>query len=125
MFFGYFNIDKVGGGERGGRASSIKCLTLVDFSAQLFKFMDRPCKNLQLSVMVYNIFIYFLFAYSLQAICYVIFLLVLSSSLIHSSIIVDPTHYKGAADFLRGFCEIVTLLMTVFYICEEINQMRK
>ena len=28
------------------------------------------------------------------------------------------------ADSLRGFCEIFTLIMMVFYICEEINQMR-
>ena len=41
--FGGSKQKRVGGGERGGRASSIKCL--VDFSAQLFKFMDRLCKK--------------------------------------------------------------------------------
>ena len=43
--FGGSKQKRVGGGERGGRASSIKCL--VDFSAQLFKFMDRLCKKPQ------------------------------------------------------------------------------
>ena len=37
----------------------------------------------------------------------------------------DPTLYKGAADSLRGFCEILTLVMAVFYISEEVNQIRK
>lgn len=62
---------------------------------------------------------------SIQAMCYVIFLLALSFSLISGSMKADPTQYKGAAEFLRGFCEILTLIMTVFYICEELNQMRK
>lgn len=61
----------------------------------------------------------------LQGMCYVIFLLALSYSLIFGSIRAEPTHYKGAADVVRGLCEILTLLMTVFYICEEVNQMRK
>ncbi|PFX11701.1 hypothetical protein AWC38_SpisGene24471, partial [Stylophora pistillata] len=60
----------------------------------------------------------------LQAACYVIFLLFLSYSLIHGSTRMDPTQYRGVTDFLRGFGEVVTLAMAVFYICEEINQMR-
>ncbi|CAH3169648.1 unnamed protein product [Pocillopora meandrina] len=60
----------------------------------------------------------------LQAAFYVIFLLFLSYSLIHGSTRTDPTQYKGMTDFLRGFCEVVTLAMAVFYICEEFNQMR-
>ena len=63
--------------------------------------------------------------HSLQGMCYVIFLLALSYSLIFGSIRAEPTHYKGAADVVRGLCEILTLLMTVFYICEEVNQIRK
>lgn len=62
---------------------------------------------------------------SLQAICYVIFLLALSYSLIYSSTKVHPLHYNDTGDWMRGFCELVTLLMTVFYIFEEVNQMRK
>ena len=54
-----------------------------------------------------------------------IFLLLLSYSLMYGSTRLDPTHYEGTADSLRGFCEILTLFMVVFYICEEINQMRK
>ncbi|XP_022806914.1 uncharacterized protein LOC111343975 [Stylophora pistillata] len=61
---------------------------------------------------------------SLQAALYCIFLLFLSSSLLHASTKLDPTHYSGALDLLRGFCEVVTLLIVVFYICEEINQLR-
>ncbi|CAH3156925.1 unnamed protein product [Pocillopora meandrina] len=60
----------------------------------------------------------------LQAAFYVIFLLFLSYSLIHGSTRTDPTQYRGVTDFLRGFCEVVTLAMAVFYICEEFNQMR-
>ncbi|CAH3156923.1 unnamed protein product, partial [Pocillopora meandrina] len=61
---------------------------------------------------------------SLQTAFYVIFLLCLSYPLLRASTTVDPTQYGGEADSLRGFCEIFTLIMVVFYICEEINQMR-
>ncbi|PFX12115.1 hypothetical protein AWC38_SpisGene23977 [Stylophora pistillata] len=61
---------------------------------------------------------------SLQAALFCIFLLFISYSLLHASTKVNPIHYSGALDSLRGFCEIVTLLMVVFYICEEINQIR-
>ncbi|CAH3129357.1 unnamed protein product [Pocillopora meandrina] len=60
----------------------------------------------------------------LQAAFYVIFLLFLSYSLIHGSTRTDPTQYRGVTDFLCGICEVVTLAMAVFYICEEFNQMR-
>ena len=62
--------------------------------------------------------------HSLQAAFYVTFLLCLSHSLLHASTTVDPTQYGGEADSLRGFCEIFTLMMVVFYMCEEINEMR-
>lgn len=75
-------------------------------------------------MLFFNLFVFRLLC-SIQAICYVIFLLALSFSLISGSMKADPTQYKGAAEFLRGFCEILTLIMTVFYICEELNQMRK
>ena len=65
------------------------------------------------------------FFYSVQAGFYVIFLLLLSYSLMHGSTRLDPTLYKGAADSLRGFCELLTLLMIVLYACEEINQITK
>ena len=65
-----------------------------------------------------------LFLHSLQAALYVIFLLCLSYSLLIASTTVDPTQYEGEADSPRGFCEIFTLIIVVFYICEEINQMR-
>ena len=66
-----------------------------------------------------------MFIFSLHAALYVIFLLFLSYSLIYGSTKLDPTQYMGAADTLRGVCEVFTLFMVVFYICEEINQMRK
>ncbi|RMX51333.1 hypothetical protein pdam_00021892 [Pocillopora damicornis] len=61
---------------------------------------------------------------SLQAALYVIFLLFLSYSLLHASTKLDPTQYRGTADLLRGICEVFTLLMVLFYMCEEINQIR-
>ena len=61
---------------------------------------------------------------SLQAGLYVFFLLFLSYSLLYGSTKPDPTQYRGGADLLRGLCEVVTLAMVLFYICEEINQMR-
>lgn len=39
----------------------------------------------------------------LQAALYCIFLLFLSYSLLHASTKLDPTHYSGALDLLRGF----------------------
>ena len=65
-----------------------------------------------------------LFITQLQAALYVIFLLCFSYSLLSASTTVYPTQYGGEADSLRGFCEIFTLIMVVFYISEEINQMR-
>lgn len=64
------------------------------------------------------------FFLSLQAALFCIFLLLMSFSLLHASTKLDPTQYSGAMDSLRGFCEVFTLLMVVFYICEEINQIR-
>ncbi|PFX13145.1 Transient receptor potential cation channel subfamily V member 3 [Stylophora pistillata] len=60
----------------------------------------------------------------LQAALFCIFLLFMSYSLLHASTKLDPTQYSDALDSLRGFCEVFTLLMVVFYICEEINQIR-
>ncbi|XP_022805180.1 uncharacterized protein LOC111342367 [Stylophora pistillata] len=64
------------------------------------------------------------FFLSLQAALFCIFLLFMSYSVLHASTRWDPTQYSGAMDSLRGFCEVFTLLMVVFYICVEINQIR-
>lgn len=61
---------------------------------------------------------------SFQAAFYFIFVLLLSYSLLYGSTKVDPIQYRGVADLLRGLCEVVTLLAVLFYICEEISQMR-
>lgn len=61
---------------------------------------------------------------SFQAAFYVIFVLLLSYSLLYGSTKVDPIQYRRVADLLRGLCEVVTLLAVLFYICEEISQMR-
>ncbi|XP_022779717.1 uncharacterized protein LOC111321174, partial [Stylophora pistillata] len=61
---------------------------------------------------------------SLQAAFLCIFLLCMSFSLLHASIRLDSTRYSGVLDSLRGLCEVVTLLMVGFYVCEEINQIR-
>ncbi|PFX15199.1 hypothetical protein AWC38_SpisGene20588 [Stylophora pistillata] len=67
---------------------------------------------------------FFFYLYSLQAALYAIFLLFLSYSLLHASTKLDPTQYSGTGDQLRGFCEIVSIVVVIFYFCEEINQMR-
>ena len=77
--------------------------------------------NVKFLTPTYNVALLF---HSLQAALYVIFLLFLSYSLLSASTAGEPTQYGGEADSLRGFCEIFTLSMMVFYICEEINQMR-
>ena len=64
------------------------------------------------------------FLLSLQVALYIIFLLFLSYSLLYGSTKPDPTQYSSGADLLCGFCEIVTIVMVVFYVCEEMNQMR-
>ncbi|XP_022809424.1 uncharacterized protein LOC111346400 [Stylophora pistillata] len=61
---------------------------------------------------------------SLQVALFCIFLLLMSYSQLHASTKLDPTQYNSALDSLRGFCEVFTLLMVVFYICEEIKQIR-
>nr|XP_058944307.1 uncharacterized protein LOC131772436 [Pocillopora verrucosa] len=61
---------------------------------------------------------------SLQVALFCIFLLFMSYSLLEASIRLEPRQYNDVLDSLRGFCEVVTLLMVVFYICEEINQIR-
>ncbi|XP_022810658.1 uncharacterized protein LOC111347709, partial [Stylophora pistillata] len=58
------------------------------------------------------------FFLSLQAALLCIFLLFMSYSLLHASTRWDPTQYSGALDSLRGFCEVFTLLMVVFYISQ-------
>lgn len=73
---------------------------------------------------IYTILQILLLFNSLQAGSFVIFLLFLSYSLLHASSKLDPTQYTDVPDFLRGFCEIVTIVMAVFYICEEIHQMK-
>ena len=65
-----------------------------------------------------------IFVCSLQAALYVIFLMFLTYSLLHASTKTDPTQYSGVEDALRGFCEVVTLLMAAFYVCEELSQIR-
>ena len=71
---------------------------------------------------IYSVYLFFF--HSLQAALYVIFLLFLSYSLLHASTKLDPTQYRGTADLLRGICEVFTLLMVLFYMGEEINQIR-
>ena len=104
-----------------GLDAKFHCIVLYQLQARNFSPLKGTKRKLLLTFMCFS-FIYF---YSLQAGFYVVFLLLLSYSLMHSSTRLDPTHYKGIADSLHGVCEIVTLVMVVFYICEEINQMRK
>ena len=58
---------------------------------------------------------------SFQAAFYVIFVLLLSYSLLYGSTKVDPIQYRGVADLLRGLCEVVTLL-AVFFLHLRRNQ---
>ena len=102
------------------RGKGLGCQTGRDFKSNLNKSTVLYLKYFALFICLFDS----LFFHSLQAAFYAIFLLFLSYSLLHASTKMDPTHYRGAADLLRGFCEIVTLVVVVFYICEEINQIR-
>ncbi|XP_031558821.1 transient receptor potential cation channel subfamily A member 1-like [Actinia tenebrosa] len=62
---------------------------------------------------------------SIQAIIYMIFLLVLSFALIHGSTRKNPNEYSEGADMFRAVCELIMLLMLFFYIFEEINQIAR
>ena len=62
---------------------------------------------------------------SLQAVCYVFFLTVLSFALIYGSTRSDPTKYINHADRLRAVCEVISILFIMFYIVAEVNQMEK
>ena len=98
--------------------------TLIDSLSSPWSeiLLSSPATNFSLLKDITSLIYFF---YSLQTGFYVIFLLLLSYSLMYGSTRLDPTLYKGAADSLRGFCEILTLVMVVLYACEEINQIRK
>ena len=53
---------------------------------------------------------------------YVIFLIILSLALGLGATINEPTSYQGKVDRFRGFCEVMSILFSVFYMCIELEQ---
>nr|XP_058966812.1 transient receptor potential cation channel subfamily A member 1-like [Pocillopora verrucosa] len=127
-------------GDEGGRPPKVNMLSEghKESDNKYFNWRDQSCLNViaksnnkeALQHPVVRMLIktkwksYGNFFLSLQTALYVIFLLFLSYSLLYGSTKPDPTQYSSGADLLCGFCEIVTLVMVVFYMCEEMNQMR-
>lgn len=53
------------------------------------------------------------------------YLLLLSFTLLYGATKEDPTQYQGKADGLRMVCEIFVVLFIVAFIADEINEMEK
>lgn len=62
---------------------------------------------------------------SLLAGLYLMYLLLLSFTLLYGATKADPTQYKDNADGLRMVCEIFVVLCIVAYIADEINEIEK
>ncbi|XP_046844774.1 transient receptor potential cation channel subfamily V member 2-like isoform X2 [Xenia sp. Carnegie-2017] len=60
--------------------------------------------------------------FCIQAICYSIFLVVLSYALIYGATREHPNHYNGPWDSLRLFCEILSIIFLMIYVLEEFYQ---
>ncbi|XP_065070514.1 uncharacterized protein LOC135695372 [Rhopilema esculentum] len=61
----------------------------------------------------------------LYAFMYLLYLILLSVSLLGAVHSKDPTKYETKNDRIRAACEVATLLFTVFYIFSEFDQMEK
>ena len=100
-------------------------VALYQHQATNFSLLKGQYRLTTITSVTFKCFCLIYFFYSLQAGFHVIFLLLFSYSLMYGSTRLDPTLYKGAADSLRGICELLTLVVVVVYACEEINQIRK
>ena len=56
---------------------------------------------------------------------YVIYLIVMSISLLLAAPSRDPRKYSTSVDKFRAFCETVTVLFAVAYLILEMSQMEK
>lgn len=56
---------------------------------------------------------------------YLMYLLLLSFTLLYGATKEDPTQYQDKADGLRMVCEIFVVLCIVAYVADEINEMEK
>ena len=54
---------------------------------------------------------------------YVIFLIILSLALGLGATTNEPTSYQEKVDRFRGFCEVMSILFSVFYMCIELEQL--
>ena len=59
---------------------------------------------------------------SLQALLYVVFLLLLSYALIYGSTQDDPSQYRDTANVVRLICEILSIIFLTFYLIKEIDK---
>lgn len=65
------------------------------------------------------------FWFSVQTGLYLMFLLLLSFSLLYGATKSDPTKYQGSADGLRMVCEIFVVVWIAAYIADEVNEIEK
>ena len=56
---------------------------------------------------------------------YLLFLLLLSFVLLYGASRDDPNEYTSSADELRLVCEILVIMIILFYIADEINEALK
>ena len=70
-------------------------------------------------------FYYCVAFYSVLTGLYLMFLLLLSFTLLYGATKEDPTQYQSNADGLRMVCEIFVVLCIVAYIADEINEIEK
>jgi len=60
--------------------------------------------------------------FCLQALLYVVFLLLLSYALIYGSTQDDPSQYRDTANVVRLICEILSIIFLTFYLIKEIDK---
>ena len=62
------------------------------------------------------------FCFSMQGVLYLFFLLMLSLALGLAAKEDQPTKYESSLDRFRGFCEIMSILFSVWYLVLELEQ---
>ena len=62
------------------------------------------------------------FCLSIQGVLYLFFLLMLSLALVLAAKEDQPTKYESSLDRFRGFCEIMSILFSVWYLVLELEQ---
>lgn len=71
------------------------------------------------------IFYHCLSFYRVVATIYILFLVTMSIALLGAVNSSNPLHYRTRFDYLRAVCEILAILIAVFYFAMEIDQLEK